>query len=87
MNPSRKSPSEAHDIGEISEISDTSIAEHRDESATKNSFPTSDHGSDDHKLSGVKLPVLGFALCLMVFLIALNGTVVATVSDSHFNRT
>lgn len=85
MHFNRTTPAEmteTHDISDTSEISDISNAEHKDESEIEDNLPTPDQSSEDDKLSGIKLLVLGFALCFMVFLITLNGTVVATVKLS-----
>lgn len=70
-------------LAETTKAEDTtdtnSSIEHKDGSETEKNLSTPDQSSEDEKLTGVKLLVLGFALCFMVFLIAMNGTVVATV--------
>jgi hypothetical protein len=66
-------------VQDTSNISEISNDEHKVGYETEKNLPTPDQSSEDDKLSGVKLLVLGFALCFMVFLINLNGTVVATV--------
>ncbi|KAF3391904.1 Efflux pump mlcE [Talaromyces pinophilus] len=73
----------AQDTSNISEISND---EHKVGYETEKNLPTPDQSSEDDKLSGVKLLVLGFALCFMVFLINLNGTVVATAVPQITNR-
>lgn len=57
---------EAQDTSNISEISND---EHKDGSEAEKNLPIPDQSSEDDKLSDVRLLVLGFALCFMVFLI------------------
>lgn len=88
MHFNRKTPTETteaqdtSDISEISDVSNISNAELNDVSESEKNLSTPEQSSEDDKLSGAKLLILGFSLCFMVFLIALNGTVVATVSFS-----
>jgi hypothetical protein len=89
MHFNTKTPAETtevQDTADISDIGNTSSIEHKDGSEIEKNLPTPDQSSEDDKLSGIKLLVLGFALCFMVFLIALNGTVVATVRLSFLSR-
>lgn len=85
MNFNRKTPTETTEAQDTSDISDIRNTEDKDGSEIEKNLPTPDQSSEDNKLSGAKLLILGFSLCFMVFLIALNGTVVATVRFSYSN--
>lgn len=82
----KKTPAETAETQDTSDISDIINTENKNESEIENNLPAPDQSSEDDKLSGAKLLVLGYALCFMVFLIALNGTVVATVRRPNTSR-